>query len=217
MTIYYLMIKTHNITGLKYLCQTKKKDPHKYLGSGKDWCKHLVYYGKNIRTDIILETTNKQLLNDTGRYYSMLWRIKSSMDDFGNRIWANAILETGGGPGRSGHHAGKNNPMYGKQRSDLAIINRHEYRREQNSTATKKLWSQPAHKKNMSAFRKDKWTDPVYIEKMKARRKTTRRIVIHGVEYDSLIKAALKLGLDSSTISKRCSSQHKKFANWNYV
>jgi len=28
MTIYYLMVKTHNITGLKYLCQTSKQDPY---------------------------------------------------------------------------------------------------------------------------------------------------------------------------------------------
>lgn len=101
MTIYYLMVKTHNITGLKYLCQTKKKDPHKYLGSGIDWTKHLLQFGKTIRTEILLETTNKKLLNDTGRYYSKLWRITNAMDDFGNKIWANIIPETGGGPGCS--------------------------------------------------------------------------------------------------------------------
>ncbi len=217
MTIYYLMIKTHNITGLKYLCQTKKKDPHKYLGSGKDWNNHLVRYGKNIHTDIVLETTDKHLLNDTGRYYSTLWRITSSMDDFGNRIWANAIAETGGGPGRAGHHVGENNPMYGKKRNDLALVNRQEYRREQNRAFTKTLWTQPIHKKNMSQFRKDKWTDSVYIEKMKERTKTTKRVIINGTEYESLVMAAMKLGLDPSTVSKRCSSSNEKFANWNYI
>ena len=217
MTIYYLMVKTHNTTGLKYLCQTKKKDPHKYLGSGKYWIKHLAYYGKNIRTDIILETTDKNLLNDTGRSYSILWRITTSMDHFGNRIWANAIAETGAGPGRAGYHVGKNNPMYGKNRNDLAIVNRQEYRREQNSVASKKLWSQPLHKKNMSAFRKNKWTDPTYIEKMKERQKTTKQVIVNGIQYESLAMAATKLELDPSTVSKRCSSAHEKFANWNYI
>jgi hypothetical protein len=95
------MIKTHNITGLKYLCQTRKKNPHKYLGSGKDWCTHLEKYGKNIKTEIILTTSNKEELNKIGRYYSNLWRITSAMDNFGNKIWANIIPETGGGPGCS--------------------------------------------------------------------------------------------------------------------
>ena len=217
MTIYYLMVKTHNTTGLKYLCQTKKKNPQKYLGSGKYWINHLAYYGKNIRTDIILETTDKNLLNDTGRYYSILWIITTSMDDFGNRIWANAIAETGGGPGRAGYHIGENNPMYGKNRNDLAIVNRQEYRRDQNSAASKKLWSQPLHKKNMSDFRKNKWTDPAYIEKMKDRKRTFKQVSIYGIEYPSLKEAALQLNLDPTTISKRCSSQHEKFANWNYI
>ena len=99
MTIYYLMIKTHNITGLKYLCQTRKKDPIKYLGSGLEWTNHLNKFGKTLQTEILLQTGNKQELNDAGRYYSKLWRITTAMDDFGNRIWANAIPETGGGPG----------------------------------------------------------------------------------------------------------------------
>lgn len=99
MTIYYLMVKTHNITGLKYLCQTKKKDPIKYYGSGLEWTTHLNKYGKTIKTEILLQTENKEELNGMGRYYSKLWKITSAMDDFGNRIWANAIPETGGGPG----------------------------------------------------------------------------------------------------------------------
>lgn len=101
MTIYYLMIKTHNITGLKYLCQTKKKDPFKYLGSGKDWMIHLNKYGTSIRTEILIASPNKQEINDTGRYYSELWNIVHGQDDFGNKIWANKIPETGGGGGQA--------------------------------------------------------------------------------------------------------------------
>lgn len=220
MTIYYLMVKTHNITGLKYLCQTKRKDPLKYFGSGKEWVKHLECYGKTIHTDIILKTKDKQVLNDTGRYYSVLWKITTAMDNFGNKIWANVIAETGGGPGRAGHHVGENNPMYGKKRNDLSSPNspnKQEYRREQNRVATKKLWSHPAHIKSMSTLRREKWTDPAYIKKMKERPKTTKRVVINGVEYESLVMAGMTLGLDQSTISKRCSSSHEKFANWNYL
>lgn len=36
----YLYVKTHNITGLKYLGKTNNKDPHSYKGSGKYWILH---------------------------------------------------------------------------------------------------------------------------------------------------------------------------------
>lgn len=97
MTIYYLCIKTHNITGLRYLCQTTKKDPIKYFGSGKEWTDHLNKFGYDIRTDILLQTSNKEELVAAGRFYSRLWNITTAMDDFGNKIYANLIPETCGG------------------------------------------------------------------------------------------------------------------------
>lgn len=97
MTIYYLYIKTHKITGLKYLGQTSKQNPFAYYGSGVDWKHHLQIYGKDHYTEILLETTDKEKRNYWGRYYSKLWNITHSQDDFGNKIWANRIPETGGG------------------------------------------------------------------------------------------------------------------------
>lgn len=93
MTIYYLMIKTHKITGLKYLCQTSRKDPFNYNGSGIYWQSHLKKYGTNISTTILLETTDKNKLKEFGRAYSKFYNIVKSKD------WANKIPETGGGPG----------------------------------------------------------------------------------------------------------------------
>jgi len=52
MTIYYLYIKTHNITGLKYLGYTKRKDPYKYKGSGDYWTKHINKHGYDVTTEI---------------------------------------------------------------------------------------------------------------------------------------------------------------------
>ena len=48
--MHKLMIKTHNVTGLKYLCYTKKAGSSydEYLGSGKLWKEHLKQYGKDI-------------------------------------------------------------------------------------------------------------------------------------------------------------------------
>lgn len=97
MTIYYLMIKTHNITGLKYLCQTKNKDPYNYCGSGIDWKAHLNNFGYHVTTEILAKCQTKKELNEQGRYYSTYYKITTAVDNYGNRIWANIIPETGGG------------------------------------------------------------------------------------------------------------------------
>ena len=91
MTIYYLMVKTHNITGLKYLCQTKRKDPHKYLGSGLHWERHLNKHGKDITTEIIRECQSKDELKEWGIHYSEEWNVVESDE------WANLKPESGNG------------------------------------------------------------------------------------------------------------------------
>jgi hypothetical protein len=119
MTIYTLYVKTHNETGLKYLGQTSK-EPFKYCGSGVDWEKHLQQFGKDIHTEILLRTHNKDERNYWGRYYSTLWNVVGAMDDFGNKIWANRIPETGSGAGNNGKNAGvlvgEKNPRFNPTR-----------------------------------------------------------------------------------------------------
>lgn len=111
MSIYYLMIKTHKITGLKYLCQTKKKDPYTYLGSGKYWKFHLKTHGKTIHTEILKECTSKDELRYWGTYYSNIWDVVKSNE------WANLRPETGDG----GPNFGPANGMYGKTHTERAI------------------------------------------------------------------------------------------------
>lgn len=87
----YLYVKTHNITGLKYLGQTTAKDPHKYPGSGKYWKLHLKKHGPNFSTEILKECTTKQEVQNWGQYYSDLW------DVVNNPLWANLKPEIGDG------------------------------------------------------------------------------------------------------------------------
>lgn len=101
MTIYYLMVKTHNITGLKYLCQTKRQDPIKYLGSGTRWRNHLRKHGKEISTEILLECGSKDELRKWGIHYSELWNVAQSNE------WANLKPESG-----DGFSSGKDNPRF---------------------------------------------------------------------------------------------------------
>ena len=44
--MFYLYIKTHSKTGLKYLGYTQKKDPFSYTGSGTYWKRHLKKHGE---------------------------------------------------------------------------------------------------------------------------------------------------------------------------
>jgi hypothetical protein len=104
MTIYTLYVKTHRKTGLKYLGQTSR-DPFEYPGSGTDWVPHIKEFGNNVHTEIIVQTLDRQERNDWGRHYSRLWNIVSGADDYGNKIWANKMPETGGGPGRTSESA----------------------------------------------------------------------------------------------------------------
>lgn len=96
MTIYYLYVKTQTTTGLKYLGQTIKKDPHKYPGSGKRWRSHLDKHGYDYTTEIIKECQTNEELKEWGLYYSDLWNIVDSSD------WANLKPESGSG----GHNPG---------------------------------------------------------------------------------------------------------------
>ena len=91
MTIY-LYVKTHKVTGLKYLGKTIQ-DPLQYKGSGKYWKWHIKKHGYNVDTEILLETTSKQELIHAGLYYSKLWNVVDSKE------WANLKPEAGDGGG----------------------------------------------------------------------------------------------------------------------
>ena len=80
---HYLLLKTHNKTGLKYLCYTTKADPEKYPGSGKRWRNHLRTHGKDLSTEILGAFDNEEQLKALGRHYSELWNVVDS-DEFAN-------------------------------------------------------------------------------------------------------------------------------------
>jgi hypothetical protein len=90
MTIYYLYIKTHNKTGLKYLGKTIR-DPYQYKGSGKRWSAHIKKHGYDVTTEILRECASNEEIKEWGLYYSKLWNIVDSLE------WANLKLEEGDG------------------------------------------------------------------------------------------------------------------------
>ena len=110
--MYYLYLKTHKVTGLKYLGVTGENDPFKYPGSGHYWKRHLKTHGKDISTQILFETEDKQILRKRGLEYSEKWNVVES-DEFAN-------LRSEDGFGISAQY-GKDNPFYGKKHSKEAL------------------------------------------------------------------------------------------------
>ena len=87
----YLYVKTHNVTGLKYLGKTTAKDPHKYRGSSKYWQDHLKIHGVDYTTTLLLATDDKEAIKETGLFFSNIWNVVKSKD------WANFQEEKGDG------------------------------------------------------------------------------------------------------------------------
>lgn len=87
--MFKLMIKTHKITGLKYLCITKRENYKKYLGSGTYWKNHLEKHGYYIETKLIFATEDYKIFVDKCNHYSMLYNVVFSKE------WANLVPETG--------------------------------------------------------------------------------------------------------------------------
>lgn len=77
---YFLLIKWHNTTGLKYLCFHKgtRSNCLKYKGSGYYWLNHLRKHGSDISTKILFESDERKMISIMGIYYSKLWNVVDS-------------------------------------------------------------------------------------------------------------------------------------------
>jgi hypothetical protein len=163
MTIYFLYLKIHNITGLRYLGQTRQ-DPVAYKGSGSEWKKHLRKYGNDVTTEILYQTHIKDEMITIGKYYSKIWNVVKAIDDYGNKVYANMIPETGGGPGsQKGHikhktwrekisHSTKESPIakcnnqFGEQNHMYNICGEHHHRYGIKHTSESKMRISLNHK-----------------------------------------------------------------------
>ena len=89
MTIY-LYLKTHNVTGMKYLGKTVR-DPFTYNGSGLYWQRHLKKHGCDISTEILFETSDQKQFNKISKKYSQKFNVVES------KLFANLCHEEGQG------------------------------------------------------------------------------------------------------------------------
>lgn len=101
MVIYYIYVKTHLITGLKYLGFTER-NPYVYNGSGKHWKRHIAKHGKHIWTNVVFQSETKEQIKEIGLYFSNLWNVVESKN------WANMKPEEGDGGSISHTETAKN-------------------------------------------------------------------------------------------------------------
>lgn len=201
------MVKTHNSTGLKYLCKTERSDPFSYIGSGTYWKKHISEHGNDITTEIIFETESKEEFKEKGRFYSKLWNIVESKE------WANFRPEEGdGGDTVSGKiwitdgvrdlylDKSKTIPVgWKKGRSTGAFKNKEMQRefssrvdRKKSGEAIKKAWQEGRFKRDNSKCGRKGNDNPAKRQDVrdKISAKNSKPIVIRGISFPSIKAAA---------------------------
>jgi len=85
----YLYLKTHNVTGKKYLGKTAQ-DPHTYKGSGVYWKNHIRKHGNDVTTEVLRICKSNDEVKEWGLYYSELFSVVES-NDFANLMEENGI------------------------------------------------------------------------------------------------------------------------------
>lgn len=135
MTIYHLYIKTHKITGLRYLGKTKQ-DPYTYFGSGTYWMAHLNKHGYEVTTEILKECTNNEEIKQWGLYYSELYNIVESAE------WANLKPESGdGGIPSEAMRAQISASLRGRKQSTESIEKRRNSNRKPRPSMQGRKWT----------------------------------------------------------------------------
>lgn len=141
----FLYIKQHDVTGLKYFGKTSKKDPYKYLGSGKHWRRHIKKHGKDhVRTIWVSEPyTDAKSVSEFALKFSKENNIVESAD------WANLMDENGLDGGVKGRIVSEEH----KRNMSASLIGRtftKESRQKMSASHIGKIFSSE-HKRNMSA------------------------------------------------------------------
>lgn len=100
-SMIYLYIKQHSITGLKYFGKTIKSNPEAYKGSGKYWLNHIKKYGINN-----VETLGIWEFQDQEECTKFALKFSEENNIIESNQWANLILEDG----ITGYNSSEANP-----------------------------------------------------------------------------------------------------------
>lgn len=209
--MYFLLLKTHNKTGLKYLCQTKRKNPITYPGSGTRWLRHLKKHGFNFSTKILGKFSKKKELVKAGQKYSEKWNVRK------DRKFANLIDEKGDGGDTSkfiDYKKMKPMPTGLWKRPDLRKYNQTRINPQKGkklSYATRKRMSKAQTGRVMSDETKKKLSKSRTGLKLspEARAASSKyTFVIKGIKKN-LLQISKDTGLSYSLLQQRCMKNPK--------
>ena len=193
--IYHLYVKTHRVTGLRYLGYTCRADPFAYTGSGTRWRAHLRKHGPEHDTLILLTTESYDEIVRMGRYYSNLWDVVKSPD------WANLRIEEGRGGAYEFTEADRrriSEGLKGKKKSVEAVANLVDARKR-NGTYVQS----PESLAKRSAVQKGRAISPEHRKKiadsLRGRKKTPEQV--RKAWESRRRKAALRAAQESSSLA----------------
>lgn len=213
------MIKTHNTTGLQYLCKTRQKDYEKYHGSGKYWKLHLKKHGYDISTKVLFQSNNLKEFSQKALEYSKILNVAESPD------FANLKPENGLDGGDCITHLTNDKLLQFKAKQRKIALMRWKVNKAQKGKAisvgrlnmTEEEKAERARKVT-EAF-KTSSKRLVYNEKMKTARlgeknPNAKQIQIESKVYNSIKSACDELGLTRSVITNRLNSKLKRWKSW---
>lgn len=152
----YLLLKTHNQTGLKYLCRhitSYEKTCYNYKGSGVYWKRHIAKYGDDVSTEIVAICESIEEAKIIGLTLSEKWDIVNNKD------FANLVPENGQGGSDPAKCRKKNGNRFGYDREPNRYIGNDnpaknpEVRKKISDKLRGRIFTE-AHKKKLSDARK---------------------------------------------------------------
>tara|TARA_Y100001933_G_C18863677_1_gene507028 strand:- start:82 stop:654 length:573 start_codon:yes stop_codon:yes gene_type:complete len=156
----YLYLKTHNLTGKKYLGQTVR-DPFTYKGSGTLWRRHLKRYGNDVTTEVLFESDNRKKFTSIAIDYSKNLNVVES------KKFLNLIDEDGGLMGGTANPNYKHgalvgqydNPEIRKQADKVRNAERHTAWKKPNNIRDKARYYVYRGNKNKAKELFEQWQD----------------------------------------------------------
>jgi hypothetical protein len=227
---FKLMIKTHNITGLKYLCVTSKDDYGSYSGSGHYWKSHIKTHGKDIFTELLGTYQTKEELRDAAILASAKYDVVESSE------WANLIPETGYDydgitrKGWFGWYESLSDEEIQIRNANISLkVKERISNTDPNIISAQNRKQRLNISKEAAKIRKTKIQDVYNTGKHDAlfKRYSEERtggnnpcakiIMINKIQYACIKDAVHALNLTRAVISRRIKSDHAQWSEWNYV
>jgi len=190
----WLMIKRHEVTGLKYLCKTNKSTKEEmlaYKGSGTRWTNHINSHGReHVVTDWYCLYTDRDECVNVASELSHKYNVVESDE------WANLIEETG----LHGGSKGLKRIITDDLRLKLSEAAKNRSRQHRHNEQTKKLISEKRkgisfsekHKQSLSKAAKARTHKYEHTEKSKQKISDSKKNAVFSKEHREKLSIAAK-------------------------